>query len=153
MAYLHYWEDFPVGSVRDFAPRTLEREDVLDFARRYDPQPFHIDDGAARASQFGGLIASGWHVCAFAMRMLCDGDLLATAGMGSPGVETIRWRAPARPGDHLRLRSTVMQARLLKSRPGVGLLLTRWEMHNQRDELVMTMEGYGMVACRGAHAD
>lgn len=148
MSVRYYWEDFPAGSAREFPPRSLERNDILDFARRFDPQPFHIDEASARESHFGGLIASGWHVCSFAMRMLCDGYLLDTASMGSPGVERIRWHAPARPGDLLRLRSEVLEARLLNSRPGVGLLLTRWEMFNQDDVLVMSMEGHGMVRCR-----
>lgn len=148
MNRLYHWEDFPVGLVRETAPRRMTREDIVDFASRYDPQPFHLEEAPAAGSPFGGLVASGWHVCAFAMRMMCDDGLLDTAGMGSPGVERIRWRAPARPGDLLRLRSEVLEARRLESRPGVGLLLTRWEMFNQDQILVMSMEGHGMVACR-----
>lgn len=148
MSYRYYWEDFPVGQVRDFPPRTVQQGEIVDFARQFDPQVFHIDPQGAAASSWQGLIASGWHVCALAMRMLCDGYLLETASCGSPGVDSVRWLKPVRPGDSLRLRSTVLQARLLKSRPRTGLLLTRWELFNQHGEAVMTMEGHGMVECR-----
>jgi len=89
-----YWEDFSVGQVREFGQYAVTREAVVAFAREFDPQPFHLDDAAAERSLFGRLSASGWHTCAMAMRMMCDGYLLESASMGSPGVERLAWPAP-----------------------------------------------------------
>jgi acyl dehydratase len=97
---------------------------------------------------FGGLIASGWQTCGLAMRMMCDAYLLDAASAGSPGVESIRWLLPVRPGDTLRVRLTVLEARVLQSKPHIGLLRNKWEMFNQKDEQVMHMEGYGMFLRR-----
>ena len=145
-----YWEDFPVGAVREFGGKSLSKEDIVRFAREYDPQPFHVDEEAAKKSVFGGLIASGWQTCGLAMRMMCDAYLLDAASAGSPGVENIRWLLPVRPGDTLRVRLTVLEARVLQSRPHIGLLRNKWEMFNQKDEQVMHMEGYGMFLRRDA---
>jgi len=145
-----YWEDFPVGAVREFGGKTLSKEDIVRFAREYDPQPFHVDEEAAERSLFGGLIASGWQTCGLAMRMMCDAYLLDAASAGSPGVENIRWLLPVRPGDTLRVRLTVLEARVLQSKPHIGLLRNKWEMFNQKDEHVMHMEGYGMFLRRDA---
>jgi acyl dehydratase len=149
-APLQFWEDFPVGDVRDFGGLPVTREDVLEFARQFDPQPFHVDEDAARESLFGGLCASGWHTAAMAMRMMCDGYLLDSASLGSPGIDQLRWLQPVFPGDTLRVRMTVLAARPMASRPTVGLVQTRWEVRNQRDEPVMTMEGWGMFRRRPA---
>src|SRR5450432_3491247 len=100
-----YWEDFSVGQVREF-----------------DPQPFHLDDDAAERSLFGRLAASGWHTCAMAMRMMCDGYLRDAASLGSPGLESILWAHPVYPGDTLHLRLTVLETRALASRPTVGIV-------------------------------
>lgn len=143
-----YWEDFQPGDVREFGAVTVLREDIIDFASRFDPQPFHLDDAAGRASPYGGLIASGWHTSSLAMRMMCDEYLLDAASLGSPGLECLRWTAPVRPGDTLRMRLTVLAARVLKSRPTAGLVDTRWQLFNQRDEQVLDMRGYGMFARR-----
>jgi acyl dehydratase len=145
-----YWEDFPVGAVREFGGKTLSKEDIVRFAREYDPQPFHVDEEAAERSVFGGLIASGWQTCGLAMRMMCDAYLLDAASAGSPGVENIRWLLPVRPGDTLRVRLTVLEARVLQSKPHIGLLRNKWEMFNQKDEQVMHMEGHGMFLRRDA---
>jgi acyl dehydratase len=147
---LQFWEDFPVGDVRDFGGLPVTREAVLAFARQFDPQPFHVDDDAARESLFGGLCASGWHTAAMAMRMMCDGYLLDSASLGSPGIDQLRWLQPVFPGDTLRVRMTVLAARPMASRPTVGLVQTRWDVRNQRDEPVMTMEGWGMFRRRPA---
>jgi acyl dehydratase len=144
----YWWEDFPVGSVREFGGVTVSREQILRFAREYDPQPFHVDEEAARRSPFGGLIASGWQTCALAMRMACDAFLLDSASVGSPGIENIRWVKPVRPGDTLRVRLTVKEARPLKSKPNVGLVLNHWQLLNQDGEEVMQMDGYGMFLRR-----
>lgn len=147
-----YWEDFPVGAVLEFGDATLTREAIVDFARLYDPQPFHLDDAAAEASLFGGLSASGWQTCALTMRMLCDAYLNRSASLGSPGIDELRWLKPVRPGDTLRVRMEVLQAREMTSRPGVGLMLQQWTVSNQRAEPVMTMRGWGMVRLRGTSA-
>jgi acyl dehydratase len=145
-----FWEDFPVGDVRDFGGLPVTREAVLEFARQFDPQPFHVDEDAARESLFGGLCASGWHTAAMAMRMMCDGYLLDSASLGSPGIDQLRWIRPVFPGDTLRVRMTVLAARPMASRPTVGLVQTRWDVRNQHDEPVMTMEGWGMFRRRPA---
>jgi len=144
------WEDFPVGTVREFGSVTLDRDDIVEFASRYDPQPFHLDEAAGRHTPFGGLVASGWHTAALAMRMMCDAYLLDAASLGSPGVDSLRWLAPVRPGDTLHGRMTVIGARPMKSRPDAGLVESRWEVFNQRDEQVLTMSGWGMFARREA---
>lgn len=147
--YKYYWEDFPVGKVTEFGGITLTQEDIMRFAKEFDPQPFHVDEDAAKQSVFGGIIASGWHTCGLAMRMMCDAYLLESASLGSPGVENIRWLKPVRPGDTLRVRSVVLEARPLESKPHVGLVRTRWEVLNQNGEEVMQMEGFGMFKRRG----
>ena len=143
-------EDFPVGSVREFGHMQVTREAVLAFAGEFDPQRFHLDDAAAEASLFGRLSASGWHTCAMAMRMMCDEYLLDAASLGSPGIEMLRWLKPVHPGDVLSMRMTVVEARLMASRPGVGLTRIEWRVSNQHGEPVLTMEGYGMFRCRPA---
>ena len=144
----YYWEDFAVGTVREFGGMKLEKADIIRFARDWDPQPFHVDEEAAERSPYGGLIASGWQTCAAAMRMCCDAYLLEAASVGSPGVENVRWVKPVRPGDTLKVRLEVLEARPLKSKPGVGLVKNRWQLFNQHGEEVMQMEGYGMFLQR-----
>ena len=146
----YYWEDFPVGKVSEFGGMTITAEDIVRFASEFDPQPFHLDEEAGRKSLFGGLCASGWHTCALAMRMMCDAYLLESSSLGSPGLENIRWIKPVRPGDTLRLRMVILEARPMESKPDVGLLRNRWELINQNNEEVMQMEGYGMFRRRPA---
>jgi len=143
-----HWEDFQVGQVRTFGEHAVTREAVLAFAREFDPQPFHLDDAAAAASLFGRLSASGWHTCAMAMRMMCDGYLLHAASLGSPGIEKLRWLRPVFPGDTLHLRTTVLESRPMASRPAVGIVRSRSEVLNQDDVVVLSMEGIGMFARR-----
>jgi acyl dehydratase len=143
-----YWEDFPAGHRMDFGALKVSREAVLAFARDFDPQPFHLDDEAARQSLFGGLCASGWHTCAMAMRMMCDEYLLRSASLGSPGVDSVRWLKPVYPDDTLSMHTEVLAARPMASKPDVGLVQTRWELHNQRGEPVLRMEGWGMFRRR-----
>jgi acyl dehydratase len=146
--YRYYWEDFPVGLDRDIGSLTVTREAVLAFAHDFDPQPFHTDDEAARASLFGGLCASGWHTCAMAMRMMCDSYLLDAASLGSPGIDNLRWLKPVFPGDMLGGRMTVLEARPMASKPQVGLVRSAWEIRNQHGQTVLTMEGWGMFRRR-----
>ena len=143
-----YWEDFQVGQVREFGSYLVTREAVLDFAARFDPQPFHLDDEAAAASLFGRLAASGWHTCAMAMRMMCDAYLLDAASLGSPGLESLQWPKPVYPGDTLRMRLETLESRPLASRPMVGLVRSAWQVMNQHGETVLAMQGYGMFARR-----
>ncbi len=147
-----YWEDFVVGQTREFGQCLVTRPAVLEFARQFDPQPFHTDDDAARRSLFGKLAASGWHTCAMAMRMLCDGYLLESASLGSPGIDHLTWPHPVFPGDTLRMRSTVLASRALASRPTVGLVRSRSETLNQDDQIVLTMEGLSFFGRRHAAA-
>ena len=148
----YYWEDFEVGTVREYGRCEVTREAVLEFAARYDPQPFHLDDDAAATSLFGRLAASGWHTCALAMRMMCDGYLLESASLGSPGVERLAWPAPVYPGDVLTLRNTVLESRPLASRPTVGMVRSRSEVLNQDGEVVLSMEGVGFFGRRAPPA-
>jgi acyl dehydratase len=145
-----YFEDFPPGDVRESPVRTVTRDEILTFARQFDPQPFHLDDEAAKRSIFGGLLASGWHTCAIYMRLMWETFLKDTASLGSPGVDEIRWVKPVRPGDSLRVRFTVVEAVPSRSKPdrGIGRVLS--EVFNQHGEIVMTMRGLGMYARRPA---
>jgi acyl dehydratase len=145
-----YWEDFTIGSAREFGAMPVTREAVLAFARQFDPQPFHLDDEAAENSLFGKLSASGWHTCAMMMRMTCDAVLLRSTSLGSPGLDNIRWHQPVYPGDVLSVRLTTVDARPMASRAGVGLVLSKWEALNQRGELVLSMQGWGMFGRRTA---
>jgi acyl dehydratase len=147
-APLLYWEDFPPGHRQRVGGTTLTREAIVEFAGRYDPQPFHLDEAAARDSLFGGLCASGWHTAALTMRMLCDGYLLRAASLGSPGVDQLRWLAPVFPGDTLWVDYTVLSARPMASRPEVGLAQMLWTVINQHEKPVMTMEGWAMLRRR-----
>ena len=148
--YRYYWEDFPVGHSLDFGGMPVSREAVIEFARQFDPQPFHLDDEAARGTLFGRLSASGWHTCAMAMRMMCDAYLLESASLGSPGIDNLRWLKPVFPGDVLRVRMEVLEARPMASKPHVGLIRSSWAMRNQNEEPVLTMEGWGMLRRRHA---
>ncbi len=146
-----HWEDFPVGRVRELGPTPpLTAEAIVEFARQYDPQPFHVDEAGARGSAFGGLVASGWHTAGLAMRLYVDGVLRRSASLGSPGVEKVRWLKPVRPGDALRLRVEVLEARPSESKPHLGLVRSRWQVTNQAAETVMEMEGWGMFRRRSA---
>ena len=144
----YYWEDLAVGSVRDLGTVTLSAEEIKDFASRFDPQPFHVDEAAGRRSIFGNLCASGWHTAALAMKLTVENFLNESASMGSPGVENLRWLKPVYPGDTLRLQQTVVESRALRTRPDTGLVRSVWDMFNQNGEQVLRMEGYGMFRRR-----
>jgi len=144
----YYWEDFPVGSVKTFGATRVTREAILAFAQQFDPQPFHLDEQAAKASLFGGLCASGWHTCAMTMRMMCDEYLLDSAGLGSPGLDNIRWLKPVFPDDVLSMRHEILEARPMASKPKVGLTRSSWTVCNQHGDTVMSMEGWGMFRRR-----
>lgn len=143
-----YWEDFTPGTQFDLGAATVSEQELLDFARKFDPQPIHTDAQAAQQGMYGGLIASGWHTCALVMRTLVDQVLSRAASLASPGIDHIRWLKPVRPGDTLRTRLTVLEARPSSSKPDRGLVRSRWEVQNQHGELVMTMEGMTMYRRR-----
>lgn len=136
--------------MREFGNQVVTREAIIAFASQFDPQPFHVDEDAGKRSLFGGLCASGWHTCAMAMRMMCDEYLLDSASLGSPGIENLKWTRPVYPGDTLKVRLRVLEARPMASKPHVGLVRSRWEVFNQRTETVLTMEGWGMFGRRPA---
>ena len=117
-----FFEDFKPGSVIEYGPRLVTREEIIAFAQQFDPQPMHLDDEAARASMLGGLCASGWHSCALAMRLIADGILHDADAMGSPGIDEVRWIVPLRPNDRITLRATVLSARTSRSRPQIGFV-------------------------------
>lgn len=148
----YYWEDFKVGDSSPMGEVTVDKGEVIAFAKAYDPQPFHTDEAAAKQSVFGGLIASGWHTCAMVMRLMVDSYLRDSASLGSPGVDNVRWLKPVRPGDTIRAQRHVMETRASQSKPDIGIVKTRWEVFNQSDELVMTMEGYQMFKRRNPGA-
>lgn len=137
---LHF-EDFTVGRVWTFGPIEVSGEDIIAFARQFDPQPFHTDPEAARNSGFGQLVASGWHTASLAMRLLVDNILLHAASLYGPGVDDLRWPNPVVPGDRLTLRVEVAAARRSAKAPGRGLVTLDLRLLNQRGDPVMTQKG------------
>ncbi|MGD9577430.1 MAG: MaoC family dehydratase [Syntrophorhabdus sp.] len=143
-----YFEDYIPGFVYKFGSIMVEEKEMLDFAKRYDPQPFHLDPKKAKEGPFGGLIASGWQTAAFTMRLLVDHFLSKVAGMGSPGSGPIQFLKPVRPGDELSLRVTILETRRSQSKPDRGIIRIFLETMNQHREVVMTREGIAIVSCR-----
>lgn len=142
------FEDFTPGRVFELGSVEVSEDEIVEFATRFDPQPFHIDPEAAAETIFNGLIASGWHTCSMCMRLLVDGLLRDSTSLGSPGMEQIRWIVPVRPGDRLTARSTVEEARPSSSKPDRGTVTLLTEMANQDGVVVMTMRGMGMYGRR-----
>jgi acyl dehydratase len=147
-----FFEDYPVGETASFGDYAITEAQIVDFATRYDPQVFHLDPVAARDSAFGGLVASGWMTASVAMRMLVDHYISPISGMGSPGVDDLRWLKPVRPGDRLRMQVTVMAARRSQSKPDRGVVHFLQQVINQNDETVMTLKGWGMYRVRDTAA-
>jgi len=143
-----WFEDIAVGEVRELPGRTVTREEIVAFAREFDPQPFHVDEEAARRSAFGGLVASGWHTAAICQRLVVDGFANTLASLGSPGVDELRWIRPVRPGDTLVLRVECVETRPSRSKPDRGIVRLRYELRNQEDDIVMTMIGMALVRRR-----
>jgi acyl dehydratase len=148
MSDVLYWEDFKVGETVEMGSHRFSAQEIVEFGRQFDPQPFHVDPEAARESFYGELIASGWHTCSIAMRLMCDSYVNRTRSMGSPGVDNIRWLAPVKTGDTLTYRRTVLEARASRSRPDAGLMRTQWEAVNQDGVRVLSMEGWSMIGRR-----
>jgi acyl dehydratase len=143
-----YFEDFVVGDVIDLGSVEVTEAAIIEFAREFDPQPFHIDPEAAMDTPFGGLIASGWHTCALFMRLMCDGMLNDSSSQGSSGMEELRWLKPVRPGDTLTGHYTVLDAQRSSTKPHRGTIKFRSEMLNQDDEIVLRMIGRGQYGTR-----
>lgn len=143
-----YFEDFAAGQEYDLGSHTLEQAAIVDFATQFDPQPFHIDEHAAEQSIYSGIIASGWHTGSIYMRLLCDGFLLRVNGMGSPGIDELRWLAPVRPGDTLSAKLIIEEVRASKSKPDRGIVMTAGEVRNQDGALVLTLKSPLMVRRR-----
>jgi len=140
----NYWEDFRVGERVLMGSVKVTKDDIVRFAVEYDPQVFHIDEKAGENSIFGGLIASGWHTCSLVMKMMCDSYLLDSASMGSPGMENIKWVKPVRPNDVLIAFRTTIETKSSRSKSDRGIVKTLFEVFNDSQELVMSMEGLGM---------
>jgi acyl dehydratase len=146
----HYFEDFEPGQVFELGSHDVTEAEIVEFAERWDPQPFHTDAEAAAESVFGGLIASGWHTGAMWMRLYVDSLLGGMTSMGSPGIEELRWLAPVRPGDTLHGRLTVLETTPSERRPDRGTVRIRGEMVNGEGVVVMSMISRGHFGRRGA---
>lgn len=142
-----YFEDYTPGHSVTFGARTVTAEEIVAFARDYDPQSFHLSEEGGRATPYGGLIASGWHTASLTMRMLAD-HAVSRHGLGSPGLDELRWFKPVRPGDTLSVRVTVLEARRSQSKPDRGIVEQRTEALNQHGEVVMLWTGNILVRCR-----
>ncbi len=146
---IQYFEDIEVGARQAFGRYAVTREEVIAFAERYDPQPFHLSDEAAAATHFGRLSASGWHSCAMMMAMVVENlKRNRQAGLGSPGIDELRWLTPVYPGDSLRCESEVLEKRRSASRPEMGIFKSRMTVFNQADVPVLTCISNGLVATR-----
>lgn len=143
-----YFEDYVPGFTADCGGFTLSEADIIAFAEAYDPQPFHVDPVAAKDGPFGGLIASGWHTTSMMMRQLVEHWLSPESSLGAPGIDEIRWPKPVRPGDTLRVRGTILEARRSASKPDRGVIRSRAEVTNQNGELVMTLTAINLVLVR-----
>ena len=146
---MQFYEDLAIGQKQAFGRYEVTREEVIEFASKYDPQPFHLDDDAAAATHFGRLSASGWHTCAMTMAMLVE-NLKANrqAGLGSPGIDQLRWKRPVFPGDTLRCESVVIEKRRSGSRPEMGIFKSSLTVFNQNDEPVLEMVSNGLISTR-----
>jgi acyl dehydratase len=143
-----WFEDYAVGEVFEFGDRPVTLNEIVSFATRYDPQPFHTDAVAAADSSFGGLVASGWMTCAVLMREMCDHFVSPLSAMGSPGVDTLRWLKPVRPGDRLHVRVTVVEVTPSQSKPDRGVVTLLQEVINQANEVVLSLQGRALQRCR-----
>jgi len=143
-----YFEDFFPGQDIDLGNRTVSEEEIIEFASRFDPQPFHVDKDAAAQSIYGGVIASGWHTCSMMMRLVVDGLMAKSSSMGSPGLDGVRWLAPVRAGDTLNVRYQTTQVKASNSKPDRGVVWSKWVAINQHGETVCTVEGMGMFMRR-----
>ena len=143
-----YFEDYLVGSVHEFGSIAVKQDEVIAFAKRFDPQVFHTDPESAKKTIFNGLIASGWHTAGLMMRLFADHFLSKVASLGSPGVDELRWNKPVRPGDELSVRVSVLEARRSRSKPDRGIVHSLIEVMNQNRDVVMSMKAVNIFFCR-----
>lgn len=143
-----YFEDYVPGSIYEYGTISVTEAEIIDFAKRYDTQSIHTDPEAAAQGPFNGLIASGWQTAGWMMRLFADNFLSSVAGIASPGVDELRWKVPVRPGDSLRIRVTILEARRSRSKPDRGLVTTFTEVLNQRNEVVMSLKAMSMLRSR-----
>ena len=150
---MQYFEDIEIGRTSKFGHYEVTREEVLDFARKFDPQSFHLDEEAAAKTHFGRLSASGWHTCAMTMAMMVENmQNNRQAGLGSPGIDNLRWKKPIFPGDTLRVETTVLEKRRSQSRPDMGIFKSQATVFNQNDEPVLEMVSNGLIQVRDPSA-
>lgn len=143
-----FFEDYLVGSVHEFGSIAVEQDEVIAFAKRFDPQVFHTDPESAKKTIFNGLIASGWHTAGLMMRLFADHFLPKVASLGSPGVDELRWNKPVRPGDELSVRVTVLETRRSRTKPDRGIVHSFIEVMNQNRDVVMSMKAVNIFFCR-----
>jgi acyl dehydratase len=143
-----YFEDYVASAVHEFGSIAVEEAEIIAFAKRYDPQIFHIDPQAAKQTIYGGLIASGWLTSGLMMRLYSDHYLSHVASLGSPGIDELRWLKPVRPGDMLSLRVTVLETNRSRSKPERGIVRSFIEVLNQNAEVVMSMKAVNFFLCR-----
>lgn len=148
---MRYWEDFAVGDRESFGRCEVSREEVLAFAQRYDPQPFHLSDEAAATTHFGRVAASGWHTCAMTMAMLVEHMKdVEQASLGAAGIDELRWLRPVYPGDVLRCETEILETRASQSRPDMGTVLQRMTVFNQDDTPVLRFTAIALLRRRPA---
>jgi acyl dehydratase len=146
---MQFYEDIEIGRKRAFGRYQVTREEVMEFASKYDPQSFHLDEEAAAQTHFGRLSASGWHTCSMTMAMMVENmKQEKSAGLGSPGIDHLRWKKPVYPGDTLRCETEVIEKRRSQSRPEMGIFKTRIRTLNQHDEVVLEMQSNGLIRTR-----
>jgi acyl dehydratase len=153
---MKYYEDLVVGTLtRSSRSYKVTREEVMEFATKYDPQPFHLDDDAAAKTHFGQLSASGWHTASITMRLMVDTwkDMEPTASLGSPGIDELRWVKPVFPGDELSVEIELISKRRMNSRRDMGLSKSKQTVYNQHGDIVMTMLGNGLIQVRNPEVD
>jgi acyl dehydratase len=145
-----YFEDYQPGAVYEYGYIHVSEPEILEFARTFDPQPIHLDPAFAATGPFGGLIASGWHTTGIFMRLLADHYISRVGSLASPGIDELRWPAPLRPGDSVRLRTTILEARLSRSKPDRGLVRTRAVLITQNEQDVLRLDAMNIIARRAA---
>jgi acyl dehydratase len=145
-----YFEDYLPGAVFEYGEIPVTEAEIIEFARRFDPQYIHVDGERAVQGPFGGLIASGWHTAAMMMRLIVDNFLPKNASLGSPGIDELRWLKPVRPGDVLSVRLSVLEATRSRSKPDRGVVRTLCEVLNQNREVVMSLKAMNIIASRSA---
>ena len=148
MSQDRWFEDYMPGTVHDLGSVAVDEQEVIAFARQFDPQPFHLDKERAEKSAFGGLIASGWHTACMTMRLIVDRYLSEVSSEGSPGIDELRWLRPVRPGDQLTVKITILDARRSRSRPERGIVRSQIETLNQDEEIVMHLTSTIFIRCR-----